>query len=379
MSSFRSFALKGAGAALAAIILGCGPKDGVREFEQGVEAFDKGDLARAEKLLTRSMGLAPGNVDRLVLLARVKLALGELMAAGELIGRAAELRPSDSDVILLGAQIAWHAKDYRKAATDFTALANDGRLEAKVRAEGFAGLGVVEMTCNNVHLARIAFLRALRLDRRNASAWYHLGLLYRDGFGYLEAALEHLEIFVRLEPEANLRVQKVQRTVIPALKEQMAQIAASRPGVSRRNSAASATAIAKAEAAWKKGAYIAARQAYQAAFAADPLSYPAALGLARAQAKTDATKAGQTKAFESYKAACIIRPSAISTFLTTGALAAKLGLSSQAAEIYSRALAASPTSFDAIDGLIRALRKVNKTKVAQAYQGYRDSIAVKRK
>ena len=113
---------------------------------------------------------------------------------------------------------------------------------------------------------------------------------------------------------------------------------------------------------------------------ADPLSYPAALGLARAWERTDKTKTGQTKALECYQTACALRPSAVSTLLTAGALALRLGYPSQAVDIYSRAVAASPTSLDALDGLIRALRKCGgKNAVAQAYQLYRESIAAKRK
>ena len=94
----------------------------------------------------------------------------------------------------------------------------------------------------------------------------------------------------------------------------------------------------------------------------------------------DKTKVGQTKALDFYKTACALRPSAVSTFLTAGSLALRLGFPSQAVDIYSRAVAASPTSLDALDGLIRALRKVgNKNAVAQAYQRYRESIPVKRK
>ena len=74
----------------------------------------------------------------------------------------------------------------------------------------------------------------------------------------------------------------------------------------------------------------------------------------------------------------MLRPSAVSTFLTTGSLAMKLGYSSQAVEIYSRAVAANPASLEAIDGLIRALRKSGgKDKVAEAYQRYRDSFGKK--
>ena len=378
MSFSQSSALKCASAVLAATILGCGPRDGSKEFCEGKEAYELRDLKRAEKFFERSVVLAPQDADRLLYLARTELELGELAKAQEAISRAAENSDGDADVALLESQIAWYAKDYAAASSGFADIANDLKLEASVRAQGWAGLGVVEMTCDNHHLARVAFLRALRLDRRNAAAWYHLGLLYRDGFGYLEAALEQFEIFVRLEEEASPRVQKAQRTIIPALKEQISRAAMERPGVAKRNSSVAATSIAAAESALKKGNAKAAREAYQQAFAADPLSYPAALGLAKAWEKTDASKAGQQKAFENYRIACMLRPSAVSTFLTAGSLAAKLGLTLQAIEIYSRAVAANPASLEAIDGLIRALRKSGgKAKVAEAYQGYRDSLGKK--
>ena len=110
------------------------------------------------------------------------------------------------------------------------------------------------------------------------------------------------------------------------------------------------------------------------------LSYPAALGLAKAWTKTDTSKAGQGKAFENYKLACTLRPGAISTFIATGDLAARLGYHAQAAEIFSRAVAASPTSIQALDGLIRALQRSGGHKTdAQAYQLYRESIPLKQK
>jgi len=329
----------------ALLVAGCGAKDGLKELEQGKAAYEVRDLKKAEKLFEKS---------------RV-------------------YRPEDTDVLLLGAQIAWHRKDYAKAAKGFAAVAENASLDAAVRAQGYAGLGIVEMTCNDIHLARVCFLKALRLDRRNAAACYHLALLYRDSFGYPEIALEQFEIFVRLEAAASPRVQKVQRVLIPALKETVARTLAERPGASKRDSSSCATQIAKAEAAWKKGDFKKAREAYQEAVAADALSYPAAEGLARAWLKTDATKQGQSKALESYRKACVLRPSAVSTFLTTGALAAKLGYHAQAVEIYSRAVAANPASIDALDGLIRALRKVGgQAKAADAYQSYRTLVSAKK-
>ena len=378
MSFSQSSALKCASAVLAAAILGCGPRDGSKEFEQGKAAYELRDLKKAETLFARSAALAPQDADRLLYLARTELELGELAKAQEAIGRAAENSDGETDVVLLKSQIAWHAKDYAGASSGFSETANDSKLGASVRAQAWAGLGVVEMTCDNHHLARVAFLRALRLDRRNAAAWYHLGLLYRDGFGYLEAALEQFEIFIRLEEEASPRVQKVQRTIIPALKDQIARAATEHEGASNRNSAVCATEIAKAEELWKKGKYKDARDRYVQALKSDMLSYPAALGLARAWEKTDATRSGQERALDCYRIACTVRPSAVSTFLVAGSMAAKLGLTLQTVEIYSRAVAANPASLEAIDGLIRALRKSGgKAKVAEAYQQYRLSLARK--
>ena len=379
MNFSHSSVLKFSSAVLFAALVGCGPKDGVREFEQAKAAYEVRDLAKAAKLFEASLKLAPEDADRLLWLARVKMDLGELAAAKDLVARAALNSDGDADIGMFEAQVAWHAKDYKSAANGFAVLANDAKLPPEVRAQAWSGLGVVEMTCDNHHLARIAFLRAIRLDRRNAAAWYHLGLIYQE-FGYLEAALEQFEIFVRLEEMASPRVQKVQRAVIPDLKGRIARGATEIPGASKRNSAACATALAKAEAEWKKGSFKTARKAYQDALAADVLSAPAALGLARAWEKTDTGKEGQQKAFESYRRACELSPSSVKTFLTAGALATKLGNNAQAVEIYSRAVAASPASLDALDGLIRALRKVgNKEKIAQAYQLYRDSVSARRK
>ena len=374
---FRSSALKIAVLSVLAALSGCDPADGSAEFRAGKAAFDAGDSRKAAKLFEKCVEFAPDNVDALVYLARVKLVLGELPDASSWIGKAEALAPGDVDVRLLSAQIAWHLKDYDKAASLYTGIANDTSLDAALRAEGWTGLGIVEFTRGEAHLARVAFLRAIRIDRRKASAWYHLGLVYREApFGYLEAALEQFEIFVRLDENASPRVQKTLRVLIPGLKESIARTAAERPGAARRNSAQCATAISKAEAAVKKGIWKTARQCYQEALDADALSYPAALGLARSLLKVDASKAGQGKALEKYKLACSLRPGAVKTFLEAGELASKIGMYGQAVEIYSRAVAANPSSIPAIDGLIKALRKVGgRQKEAAAYQRYRDSLS----
>ena len=361
--------------ALALMLAGCGEKDGSKELAVAQSAFEVKDFKKAEKFLLRSESYNHDNVDTLLMLARVKLALGELKASKTWVDKALALAEGDSDVRLLAAQVAWHSKDYKRASELFSKLANDTREIDVVRSDAFAGLGVVEQTCNNRDLARVAFLKAIRFNRRNPAAWYHLGLLYRDAFGYMEAALEQFNIYVRLDTEADVRVQKVQRGLIPALKEIIATAATDRPGASKRNSANCAASIAKAEAAWKKGTFKTARLRYQEALAADPLSYPAALGLAKAYAKTDTTKKGQQKTLEYYKLACSLRPSAVSTYITAGSVAEKLAHWAEAREIYSRAVAANPNSREALSGLVRAMQKVNeKRSVIEAYRLYLETL-----
>ena len=367
-------------AASLAVLVGCNPKDGVRDYADGMAAYEAHSLEKAGKLFAKCLVYAPENVDALVMLARVQCERGEISDATETIAKAAALDPGAPDVALLAAEIALYAGDYERAIGGFTAIAENDKLEPEARALGWTGLGIVEMTRDRRDFARIAFLRAIRLDRRNASARYHLGLLYRgDSYGYLDAALEQFDIFVRLGETADPRAVHAQRVIIPGIKADIARRAAERPGAQRRDANASAAALARAEAAWKKGNYKTARSEYEAAYKADVLSYPAALGLAKAWEKTDTTTAGSRRALDSYKAACSLRPGAIATFLAAGNLAMKLKQYATATELYSRAVAANPADISAIDGLIRALRNAGgQAKVADAYQRYRETIPVRK-
>ena len=74
-----------------AVLAGCNPKDGVREFADGMTAYEARSLEKAEKLFAKSLVYAPENVDALVMLARVKCDLGEMSDAGDTIAKAAAL------------------------------------------------------------------------------------------------------------------------------------------------------------------------------------------------------------------------------------------------------------------------------------------------
>lgn len=313
--------------------------------------------------------------DAAVTAACEKLRVGDFAAARQALAGVQPGAVSDDDVMLLKAQLAYHAKDYSGAAEIFNDLARDAARSPELRAEALVGLGVVDLECNELDRARISLLRALLLNRRSAPVRYHLGCVYRE-LGYEAAALEQFDAYAMLEKSDAVHLQRVQRQFVPELKRAIAAKAAERPGVDARNCAAAKVALDKAEAAFGKGQYKVARQQYQAALKADPLSYAAALGLARSWEKSDTTVAGRRKTLECYQAACSLKPGAITTLVKTGTLAMADGNFAIAVEAYSRAIAADPRNIDAIDGIIRALRKSGSegVKLASHWQAYRDAL-----
>jgi tetratricopeptide (TPR) repeat protein len=370
-----------AATAVTIVLCGCGSRDGLSDLAAGKAAYETGDLKRAKKFLTRSLEDVPGRVDTLIHYALVELALGEIDEASKAVDTARSFAEGAYDVELLAGQIAWHKKEYAAAEDIFKKVAKNESLSASVRSQAWAGKGLVEMVCHESDLARASFLTAIKLDRMNAAAWYHLALLYRDGFGYLEASLEHFNIYVRLDTQASSRVAKVQRTIIPGLQDSIRRTASERPGASKRNSAASAAALSAAESAFKKKQYKTAVAKYTEALNLDALSYPAALGLAKSLQASDSSASGRAAVFEAYRNACTLRAGALSTYLYAGSLAERLGRVAEAKEIYSRAVAADSGSIDALDGLIRSLSKMNsRSKQAVEYQRYREMIRpIKRK
>lgn len=357
------------------LLSACGPDDGSRALVRARDAAaagqDKKARAEYEKCLSRN----PTNVEASVGLALLFLRQGELTLAAERVDAAFAQDPAGADVRLLRAQVAWLQKDDEKASEIYEGLARDASLPSEIRSQAWTELGIVQMAGNEFELARLSFLYAMRLDRLNVAAHYHLGVLYRYApFAYLSASRAAFEKFVYLSKESDARVQKVCQTVIPALKQDLAQETASVPGVGKRNSALCAQSLTRADKAWKKGSFKTALAEYRKAYEADPLSASAALGLARSLVKTNPSKTAGKEALTYYQRTCLLRPGAVAVFLEAGALAERLGQVAAAREIYSRALSVHPTSTSVVDGLIRALRQAGQKKTALAYQAYRDFL-----
>ncbi len=351
MNSSRLFVLKSVGVGLVlATLAGCG--GGEAEQPQTTDSW----LTRAQE----------------------QLALGDLVAATNAVAQAAKLSPSATDVIELSGQLAYHTRDYAKTREAYTRLTSPENT-AKIRSRGYAGLAVVDlagMVGSSAEVsraqARVNLLKALKLDSTNIAARYHLGRLYRDNYKYNEAALDQFELYLHLEKQDSERLARVQRGVITGLKNDIARATARRPGVETRNSAKCAAALKKGDEAVKRGHFKTARLRYDEAYKADVLSFPAALGLAQAWAKSDTSRAGQKEALKYYKIAAELRPSSKDTLMATGDLALKVNNTKTAIEAYSRALAARPNDATIVDALIRALKASDDTPAGEiaVYEDY---------
>lgn len=360
---------------LSVFLAGCGPFDISGRQEEVQQAFAARDFNRAGRICSEIIEHDAANVDAMYMLARVCFEQGDLPGAQSWHARASELAPSDCDIAAFGAQIAYHLKDYAKAEKTFIAISSDASLGKAIRSQAFTGLGIVYMTQNLRDEARVAFLSALLLDRkRNPSAYYHLGLLYRDAFAFPEAAREQFEIFVRLAATPREKAEKVQRNILPAINDSIARAAAEIPNSSSRDSQAAAAALEKAQAAQKKGHYKTALLRYTDAEKFDALSFPASLGRARMLAR-DRSKAGMKIALKQYCKAVELKPNSVSTLLEAGKLALDADNPMTAERLYSMAVAANPLKLDSIDGLIRAHRKISRnSSKARLYQKYRDML-----
>lgn len=361
-----------------ALVAGCGTNDGSSDYRKGCAAFEAGTLAEAETAFAACLTHAPANVDALLMLARTEVRLGEMVKAGEAIARAETLAGGDPDVLELSAQIAFQAKDCGKARTAYAKLAANAAFGPVVQSRGYAGLGVIDYSLisqetleETAARARTEFLTAIRLDARNAAAHYHLGRLYADVFNYPEIAQSELALFAYLAPKDDPRRIRVEKNLLPRLKEDIAAALMSHPGAGRRNAAACSAALVKGDAALAKGQPKTAKLHYSEAYAADVLSYPAAIGMARC-AET------QKEAIKYYKIASEIRPSSGTTLIALGDAAVKGGSPAVAEQAYSRAVAASPKDQVALARLVALLRKNGKTRVADVYQRYAAALPARK-
>lgn len=316
---------------------------------------------------------AAAQLNALVNAGVAAIAQKDSAAATDAAEKALALQPESAEACLMAGQAACLRQDFKQARSLFTSVITN-KLPAVLRAKAYAGLGTVEFLQHNPDIARISFLQARRLDIKNDAAWYYLGLIYRDVYRFYEAADEHFKMFARLSRSDDPRANKVTFEILPELRKTLASIAASRPGSSSGKPGVAAALIREAEELVAKNNLPAAKKKYADAYAADPMSYAAALGYARILVKTDKSPEGVRKAILAYRAAIDQKPAVHKNYLEVAHLARENKLWVQAVEIMNRAVAHVPDKTEVLDQLISALIKTGNSKLANAWHEYRKNF-----
>lgn len=347
---------------------GCVPDDGAADFQKGEAAYVARDLAAASAGFRTAAEKNPTNLVARVRLASVNVELGDIPAAKAAIESALAVDPTSAEAMLLDGHIAYLAKDYARAKRDFAEIIADRGLPGSVRSRALVSQAVMEITANMFDRARISLWRAVRLDRRNAAAWYHLGYLSRDTYRFESAALEQFQMASRLMKDP-VRAKAVTRDIIPMVMESLRAKMAGKAGAAKRDPGAAAKLVAEGEALAKSSAKGAAAK-FAAAYEKDPLSYAAAWNFARSRADTAKSDAEVSKVLQAFQDAIDQRPNSQLTYRTAAKFALGCRRPMMSAKFLSQALAHDPEDKATLANYVQALRRLGKNSDAKLYEAY---------
>lgn len=333
----------------------------------------QGEAARAEEI-THSKMIEKAIDD---------LRLGKPADADQAARRALELAPDSAEAMILAGETAYVAGDTDRALEAFNKVIADKDLPREVRSAAYVDRAVVEIGLNEKSdQARLDLARALRLDLRNANAWYNMGLYCRN-VGHEVAALSHFQTALACIGLEEGRAKKLRETKIPELKASFEEYKARIPGAATRrpadaeklfqeasNLASRANSLKANKAAYNTN-MANSRKKLKAAYMADPLNHAIVMAYAKQLAETK-----DPEALEIFKQAYRLKPASQSTYLA----AAKYAISTRnwinATTILSRALShdLSEANVEALKMYIHALRNSGKTAEADIYQAYLDEL-----
>lgn len=355
-------------ALLVALVAGCGKNDGSSEFEQGEAAYSVRDYGAAAMFYREAAAKNPTNFAARIRLATSLMNRGEIDSAQKALDSALAIVPDSAEAVFLDGQLAYLAKDYKRAKTDFDAVSGDTSLPPSLRSQALAARSVMEIAAGAFARARITLWRAMRLDRRNAAAWYHLGHLSRDTYRFDDAAIVQFGMSARLTDDPD-RAKEMTRNIIPALHESLRAKMSAKPGAAKRDPGASAKLVSEAEELDKNSPGKSAAK-YAEAYAKDPFSYAAAFGYAKSLASSAKTDRDMLKALTAFQDAIDQRPTSQETYRTAALAALRRRYPIRAERFLSQALAHDPENKRTLNLYVQTLRRIGKTSEAKLFEAY---------
>ena len=356
-------------AALAlAIVAGCGPDDGAADFEKGEVAYAARDLQTAVVCYSAAATKNPTNFTARIKLALANVDLGEIDAARSAIDSAIAIDPTSAEARLLEGNIAYLAKDYVRAKKAFADVLSAGRLPKELRSKAMVSQAVLELTAAMFDRARVSLWRAVRMDRRNAAAWYHLGYLSRDTYRFENAALEQFQMASRLMTDP-VRVKTVMQDIIPTIRESLRAKVAGKPGAAGRDPGLAAKLVSEGEVLAKKDSKKSAAK-FAEAYAKDPLSYAAAWNFAKSKSASVKTDADIARVLTAFQDAIDQRPNSQLTYRTAAKFALDRRRPIRAEKFLSQALAHDPEDKATLALYVQTLRRLGKNAEAKLFDTY---------
>ena len=351
-----------------AVLAGCSPDNGVADYEKGEVAYAARDLKSAVRYFHSAAAKNPTNFTARVKLALANVDLGEIAAAKAAVESAMAVDPCSAEARLLNGNIAYLAKNYAEAKSAFADISAAKQLPEEMRSKALVSQAVLELTENMFDRARVSLWRAVRLNRRNAAAWYHLGYLSLNTFRFEDAALEQFQMASRLMTDP-VRAKAVAQNIIPTIRESIRTKVATKPGASMRDPGAAAKLVSEGEGLVKKSPAKAVAK-FAEAYGKDPLSYAAAWNFAKARSSSAKSDADIARVLSAFQDAIDQRPNSQSTYRTAARFALERKRPIRAEKFLSQALAHDPEDKATLSLYVQTLRRLGKSASAKIYESY---------
>ena len=351
-----------------AALAGCSPDDGAADFAKGESAYAVRDLQAAALCFKAAADKNPTNFAARVKLALVNVDLGEIDAARAAAESAVAIDPESAEARLLEGNIAYLAKDYIRAKDAFAGVSSAKQLPNELRSKALVSQAVLELTATMFDRARVSLWRAVRLDRRNAAAWYHLGYLSRDTYRFEDAALEQFQMASRLMTDP-VRVKTVMQDIIPAIRESLRAKVAGKPGAAGRDPGAAAKLVSEGEGLARKEPKKSAAK-FAEAYSKDPLSYAAAWNFAKTKSASVKSDEDINRVIGAFQDAIDQRPNSQLTYRTAAKFALDRRRPMRAEKFLSQALAHDPEDKTTLALYVQTLRRLGKTSEAKLFEAY---------
>lgn len=340
---------------------GCGSHSGMTAARDGMTAFKEGRYEKAVSCFTRATTRISNSSELYYNLGLAHLKLGNIEPAQLAFQAAVELSPKNGSSLACLGQISYLQNDLSNASV-FLEKAAANLSDAQALARALTTAGLVETARQRYSLARLNYLRALKLDRHYAPAYYNLASLYRDQFGLREEALDQFELFIRITDAKNDHYEKAANN-IKRLRLNLERTRSTEGDRVRRDPPTAAKFLQDGVAAAVSKNYSKAIKAYKDALAADPLTFSAAFGLGMAYRQ----QRQPADAFAAFKQAAAISPNHQDSYCQAAELALQLRQPGEAAKLLDKALARSPYNPASAKLMAQLCHAENRLPEARAY------------